>query len=74
MKTLEQHIKVLPLQIRLKLLENMRKNVLYPLGFKKARKEKSSSLHSCIFGAFVLDCSREGSDFWYDVIERFNIP
>jgi hypothetical protein len=74
MKTLEEHIKVLPLQIRLKLLENTRKNVLYPLGLKKARNEKSSNLHSCIYGAFILNSSREGTAFWYSVIDKYNIP
>lgn len=69
METVEQHFKKLPLQIRLKAMENTRLQT--KCSFKKKLSIEVENLWQALQGSFVFSATREGFEFWFNVIIKY---
>jgi hypothetical protein len=65
-KTVREHLKTLPLQIRLKAMENLRKQT-YKGGFHSQLNYKSINLYAALSSSFVFSETREGHKFWIEI-------
>lgn len=71
-KTVREHFKTLPLQIRLKAMENLSKQI-YQGGFYTRLNLKSTNLSMALAGSFVFSKTREGHEFWIAISIKYNI-
>lgn len=68
LKTVKEHLKMLPLQKRLQATEEIRKNA-FP-SFKETMNYKSDS-KNFLMGLFTFHYSRKGADYWFKINKKY---
>lgn len=70
MKTAQELLKQLPLQVRLTAIELIRRNS--PLSYFGKNPIKFHELKDLLTASFVFQNTKQGHNYWMNIIEKFN--